>query len=379
MHPFKKALSVLLKPVFKGYYLKAYNVKYVYKNFEPNQKGPYFLIGNHVLLMDAFFSSFGIKGYAVPVTNVFAYFSPLRRFALHYLVDSIVKRKGQSDVQTIRDVIKSIKKGEKISLYPEGNASYYGTNSETIFATAKLLKKMKVDVVSVKTKGAYLHFPRWRTKKVKKGYIELEYQKLLTKEMLEKLSVEEINTILIEAYEFNDYEWNKDRVHIYQGKNRLEGSETIFYVCPECNSIDRLEASGDDIFCTNCTMKASIDDNGFLNGTVYDNFVDWGQYQEEVLKDNLDKRIVIAAKQYDVDFQAFKFKFVDSGNIEYNNGRLKFNGQKDSIDFDILKIRGAVFTEHDQISFDYGKKTFMFFTKSPKLLLDIIKKYKEAH
>ena len=376
MRAHKKVLSFLIKPFVKYYYMKAYNVEYKYVNFDPKRSGPYFLIGNHVLLMDAFFSSFGIKGYAVPVTNVFAYFNPLRKFALNYMVDSITKRKGQSDVQTIREIIKSVKKGDKISLYPEGNASYYGNNSETVFSTAKLFKKLQVDVVSIKTSGAYFYLPRWRDKKVKEGKIILEYHTLFTKRDLETLTVDEISNKLIEAYKFNDYEWNIKRQVKYLGKNRLEGSDTMFYVCPECNSVNRLEANGDSIFCTSCNMEATINDYGFLEGTRFGNFVDWGNYQEQYISKNLDKKYVIGVELYDVDFDKFKFIFVDSGKLLYNNGVLTF-GEDDKLVFEITKIRGAVFTEHDQISFDYEGKTYMFFTKSPKLLLDIIKKYKE--
>lgn len=126
MNKVKYSFQMIVKFFVKLYFLRVYKVSYVFKNFDSKREGPYFLIGNHVHFLDALFSSFPIKGYGIPVTSSFVFTSFWQRFALTVLIESIGKRKGQSDIQTIRDIRKHIKKGHIINVYPEGNTSYYG-------------------------------------------------------------------------------------------------------------------------------------------------------------------------------------------------------------------------------------------------------------
>lgn len=366
-----------LKKILKRYYVKNYNIEYVYKNFDPGKEGPYFLIGNHVLLLDALLSNFGIDGYALPVTNRFAYFGTIRRFALTYMIKSIAKRKGQSDLETIKNIMKELKLGSKISLYPEGNASFFGSNSDTVFSTAKLIKKMKVDVVNVKTLGGYLAKPRWRKGTLKQSKIVLEYDTILTKQQIDDLSIDEINDIVTSSYNFNDYEWNRVQHHKYIGKNRLKNSDLIMYYCPECNQIGKLSSLGDTLFC-DCGMTTTMDDYGFLKGSKYDNFVDWGRSQTMFLKSNLSQDITIQTKIYAVDFEKYKIRKIDSGSVLLRNKQLLFHGKKLELSLETAKIKGEAYTEMKQVSFDYGDVTYMFISDKPKLMLDYIKLSKEA-
>lgn len=377
MRKIKHFFLLIVKFFVKISFLTRYDVDFIYKNFDPKKEGPYFLIGNHVLLMDAIFSNLGIKGYAVPVTNSFAYFGFTRRLALNKLIDSIVKRKGQSDLQTIKDIIKYVKQGRKISLYPEGNASYYGSNSDTVFSTAKLFKKLKVDVVSVLTHGGYLAKPRWRDKRLKKSKIVLTYETLLTKEQLEYMTIDEINDVLISGYKFNDYEWNKNEKNKYIGKNKLVGAERMLYGCPKCLSVNTLITKGDSIKCTRCDLHGEINDFGFLENVPFDNINDWGMFQEGLLKKIEEVNIEVNCKLYEANFEKYKFIPITEGILQYEDRKFLIRGLNAEVIFDFNKIKGTAFSEADQFSFDYDEKTYIIVSNSPKLLLDLTKTNKE--
>ena len=347
------------------------------KDFNPKRKGPYFLIGNHVLPLDAFFSSFPIKGYGIPVASSFVFLEFWQRIALTHLVDSIVKRKGQSDIQTIRDIRRHVKKGHVIQIYPAGNTSYYGDSTESTYATAKLIKLQKIDVVSAKTKGGYFAKPRWRDTRAKRPFLEIEMFTLFTAEEIKNLSVDEIFNIMKDSYYQNDYEWNKEAKIEYKGKNRLEGSHLVIYACPECNSINQMNSKGDTIYCEKCGSKSTINDYGFLEGSKYDNFVYWGKFQEELLLQNLDKEYEFDVEYLKLDLIKFKKEHIANGKMIFKNKVLYFQNKDINLQFDIKDMIGIVYTERDEFSFDYHNETFMFITEKPKLLLDITKYTKE--
>lgn len=370
----KRLYLIPLKFFIRKYYLWAFKAKYEFIDFDPKREGPFFLIGNHVLLLDAFFSDFPIKGYAVPVTNSFVYTNPIQKFALTKLIDSVVKRKGQSDMQTIKDIRRFIKQGKSIMVYPEGNTSYYGNTTDSIFTTAKLFKSQKIDVICAVTKGGYFAKPRWRDSRSKKPYIEIVMTTLFRASELQLLSVEEIFDKMTKYYYHDDYEWNREQKHKYPGRNRLLGSHRVIYACPKCHSINTIDSKGDTIFCNSCDMSGIINDFGFIERTKYDNFVDWGSFQEDLLKKSLEQNFEIEIDFFKFDMAKLKKYYLGKKLLLYKNKNFFID---DEFCFDIIKIKGEAYTESKEFSFDYADETFMFLSEKPKLLLDITRYIKE--
>ena len=106
---------------------------------------------------------------------------------------------------------------------------------------------------------------------------------------------------MTKAYYQNDYEWNKVEQIRYVGKDRLKGSHRVIYGCPTCNSINTIESFGDQIHCTNCNTTGIINDFGFIENTKFDNFVEWGKYQEDLLRSNLDLDLSFNVELYKYD------------------------------------------------------------------------------
>ena len=55
---------------------------------------------------DPLYVAMNIKYYPYPVASNILYTNPIMKFGLNKIVKSIPKRKGQSDIQTIRTYIK---------------------------------------------------------------------------------------------------------------------------------------------------------------------------------------------------------------------------------------------------------------------------------
>lgn len=377
MKKLKYLIQMFLKAIIKFYFLRVYKVRYVMKDFNPKRSGPYFLIGNHVLPLDAFFSSFAIKGYGIPVASSFVFLNFWRRIALTNLIDTILKRKGQSDIKTIRDIRRHIKKGNVIQVYPAGNTSYYGDSTESVYSTAKLFKLQKLDVVVAKTMGGYLAWPRFRKGKCRRPYLEIEMFTLFKGEDLKDMTIDEIFNKMHNSYYQNDYVWNRERKIKYKGKNRLKGSELIIYGCPNCHSINRMNSKGDTIYCEECGTTGTINDYGFIEGTKFDNFVDWGKFQETLLRQNLDKKYEIDVSVKLLDLSVFAKEHQGDGKLVYDNGIFNIQGAEKSWVFSIKDMTGVVYTERDEFAFDYENKTYMFISNRPKLLLDIANFTKE--
>ena len=136
-------------------------------------------------------------------------------------------------------------------------------------------------------------------------------------------------------------------------------------------------SEGDSIICTNCNSKGTINDFGYIKNTIYDNFVEWGSFQEKLLKSKLHEKYEVEVKYYLIDWKKFKKVFISKAMLVYENGIIRIEYKNIVKEIVIERIIGETYTESTQLSFDYERDTYMFITEKPKLLLDVIKFTKE--
>lgn len=368
-----KIRESIYRLLFKFYYKLKFKLEIKYNDFDPKRKDPYIIIGNHSCLHDGIIVSTLLKKPPVPVINAFLFVSPFTKFLLTKMYPSIPKRKGQSDLVTVRSMMKTLKGGRGVMVYPEGNSSYYGKESSIPFSTVKFFKKVKKDIVVAKNNGGYLVAPRWGSKNIRKGLIEVEFFTLFKGEELDNYSLDEIYEKLVEAIKFNDFDWNRERKYEYNPKNRALGLEKFMYVCPKCNSHQTLSTKGNKILCKNCGEIAHFNKYCLLEGLEFDNLVDWGEYQKNRLPEISKKILYTFGDMYDVDvikYVKYKMGYVDIDLIE---NTLHVQHRDKEYSFSLNKIGNITLTLKREISFNYEDKTYLFVLRDPMLIYDVVK------
>jgi len=368
-----KIRESIYRLLFKFYYKLKFKFVVKYNDFDPKRKDPYILVGNHSCLHDGIFISTLLRKPPVPVINAFLFVSPFTKFLLTKMYPSIPKRKGQSDLVTVRSMMRTLKGGRGVMLFPEGNSSYYGKESTIPFSTVKFFKKVKRDIVVVKNNGGYLVNARWGAKDVKRGLIEVEFFTLFKGEELEKYSLDEIYSKLQEAIKFNDYDWNREKKHEYNPKKRALGLEKFMYVCPKCNSHQTISTKGNKVFCKNCGEIAHFNKYCLLEGLEFDNLVDWGEYQKNRIPEISKKILYTFGDMFDVDvikYEKYKIGYVD---IEFIENTLHVQHRDKEYSFSLAKIENITLTLKREISFNYEDKTYLFVLRDPMLIYDVVK------
>ena len=270
-------------------------------------------------------------------------------------------------------MIKTINSGRGVLLFPEGNASYFGEQSSIPYSTYKFMKKMKKDVVLLKTNGAYLVTPRWASKRMKKSLIEINFNILIKGEEIDNYSLEEIEKIVKEGIKFNDYEWNKEKQHKYNFKNRAKGLERFIYTCPKCNGYQVISTKGNGIYCDNCGEIARFNEYGLLDGAYFENLVEWGYYQGNQIERLLKYKIETNGSMFLTDIVKQKTYRLGKAHLVFLGKILTVSTKRKKIyEFDINKIEDVVLTKKDNVSFDYEKKTYSFRITDPKLFFDLL-------
>ena len=294
--------QLIRKPV-KFYLHRRFNLKLI-RNEALDDKGPFLLIGNHVTAFDPIIALVYFKPLIKWVAADANFENKLKRFFMKVArVIPITKR--YADMRSIRQLMKEVKAGNAVGLFPEGGRTWCGKSEEVIKSTAKLIKFLGVKVYCQKLKGAYISDSRW-SKTNHKGRVDIEIDLMLTSEEIKNMSPAEIDEVLNHKLYHNDYDYQKKRMVKLSGNDRAEYIERVIYVCPNCKSIHSFFSAGDFFTCKNCFAQGKINEYGFIEGDFpYDNLVIWNKFQKEYLFTHLNNNEIEPIKLLDV---AYKFK-----------------------------------------------------------------------
>lgn len=247
--------------------------------------GSFLVLSNHNGNLDPAYIglSFSNQMYFVASENV--YRSGFSSKLLKWAFEPIAKIKGASDAMTVMKMIRTLRSGMNVALFPEGNRSYDGRTGEINVATGKLVKVSGANLVTYKLEGGYFTTPRWAAT-VRKGKLYGHVVNVYTKEQLMEMSPEEIVDHVRSDLQEDAYERQAAAPIAYKGKRLAEGLECSIAVCPECGSIGSLVTKDSSISCKTCELSTTIDEYGyFADGFRFHTVTEWDDFQTEFFKD----------------------------------------------------------------------------------------------
>lgn len=254
-------------------------------------KGPYLIISNHQSTMDPFFLSLSFKFpiYFIASDDIFNLkVSPL----IKYLVAPIPKSKSMKDLTAMKNVIRVIKEGGAVGIFPEGNRTLSGGQWELDDAIAKLAKNLKVPLVIYNISGGYGADPRWGHC-VRKGKMNGYIKRVISPEEISTLSVEELFKIIKTELKVDDTNLNIK----FQNRKRAEYIERVLYICPVCGAVSSFVSHKDKFICKNCNVSAEYTPNLKISPTVkeYNRIYEWFEWE----RNEIVNRVLSGEKFFD--------------------------------------------------------------------------------
>ncbi|HRX91595.1 MAG TPA: lysophospholipid acyltransferase family protein [Candidatus Izemoplasmatales bacterium] len=352
-------LLFILRPlVYLWMWLDAKRVVHRDPSVNFHRKQPYVMLANHTYMFDVVHVPlrFRITPFIVASQTLFT--NQPTKFLVTQVAHVIPKSKGKSDIATILHIFNAIKRGYPILIFPEGDTTFFGETGHIEEATMKLIKKLGVDVITCNVKGGYLSRPRWGTGKRRRHRIELNYNLAITKEQLKDMSPEDINNVVKKALYHNDYEYQRTIMAPHPGKQLAEGMENVAYVCPHCQSINSISTSGNKIHCDNCHADGYIDKYGFIHGFVYDNMIDWNNYQKGFTDKLRQTTIQSPANLFYLKENTEERVLIGEISFEYRDNEIHIDGAiKETIP--VGEITNVIITLRRELQFFYDNRHFL--------------------
>ncbi len=290
-------------------------------------------------------------------------------FRLLLGVGVIPKSLYESDVASVRNILRLKKEGASFLLFPEGIQSMSGGMQPLNPSTVRLLKKLGLETVLCTSRGAYLSRPRF-DRKYRRGRAEYRFETLFSTDDLEKRSEEDLYRELLGRFRYNDFQWNAEAGNTYKSSVPLaHGLENLLYLCPVCGREFTLKVEGTDVVCEACGNRVTVGPDYGLTPAEGSKLPvkridEWYGLQvrraaEEAEKEDFSIFYPAEYQRYDLSRMRFDMqRSVGAGTVTLDREKWTYrgtmNGEEKELSFELRRIPSAPYMSGTGNEFYYG-------------------------
>ncbi len=322
-------------------------------------KPPYILLSNHMYFVDFELSALATFPHAVNnITTIDGYY---RRPEIMELLGCICKRKFTSDTGLIKAAKKVLHEYKDIlCMYPEARYTPIGTTAILPDSMGKLIKEMgNIPVVVMLHHGNHLMTPFWNYRKPRKVPLYTTVTKVLSGEQVESMTAEEIQAVVTEAMQYDEYKWQKEQNIIIDEPFRAEGLEKVLYKCPCCMQEGDMKGEGITLKCGKCGAAWELSELGELvskgeTSGGFSHIPDWYEWEREQVR----QEILQGDYYFEDDVTVYslpnvrKFENLGSGKLTHSvKDGFTVTGEHNGLPYTVR--RGAMGTYGIHVEYDY--------------------------
>lgn len=212
---------------------------------------------------------------------------------------TIPKKMFCPDAPSVLSMIRAIREGNTLVLFPEGRLTCNGKSCPITPGTADLVRSRGVPVYTITAEGAGKTFPKW-AKKPRIGRIDVRLRKLFDGPELKGMELCEVEQKISDAIAHNAWE-SLPNVK-FRSRKPAKGLDGILWRCPRCGAEHTLICKKDTVTCTHCLLEAKVDAQGQITGVRGINTVsDWYDHNAATLDLNYALESRCTVKVMDVD------------------------------------------------------------------------------
>ena len=281
-------------------------------------KPPYMLLSNHMSFIDFELIAMGTGMSRVNnVVNIDGY---LRRPWLMEWIGAICTRKFTTDFHLVKSIRKVLERGDILCMYPEARYSPAGITSFLPDSLGTLIHRNKVPVVVGIHRGNYLHAPFWNFRKKRKVPLHTTLTQIITAEEAASMSPAEINERLKEAFQYDEYRYQRENGIKITEPYRAEGMHKILYKCPHCKAESKMGSEGAEIFCKECGKRWELGEDGILRAktgeTEFPYVPDWFNWERAEVRAEIERGEYHFEDEVDVHSMPRCWKFEPLGKAK---------------------------------------------------------------
>ena len=250
---------------------------------------PAIVLCNHGSFTDFFYAGKVLHRYNPRFITARLYFYNKTLASILRSVGCFPKSMFASDIENAKNCVKVLGEGNVLVMMPEARLSTVGKFEDIQDSTLKFIRKMNINVYTLKLGGDYFAYPKWSKGIRFRAFIEAELDILFKAGEAMQLPQEAFDAKVIEALDYNDFEWLKKHPEVkYKCKTLASGLENILNLCPHCGKTLTIKTNKRRVYCSECGFEVEMNDRYAFNPNPYfENFQQWYDYQAEQMKKSI--------------------------------------------------------------------------------------------
>ena len=265
---------------------------------------PCLILMNHSCFYDlkCVYHTLGMRRFNIVTTydGMVGFFGPLMRW-----LGCIPTNKFVTDMVLIRDMKYAVEKNNSsVLMFPEASYSFDGTATTLPDSLGRLVKLLKVPVVTIITHGAFQRDPLYNGLQLRKVKVSADVKYLLSPEEIADMSSDEINALIGKEFAFDNFRWQQENNVIIDEPFRADGLHRVLYKCPHCGCESAMEGKGIHLTCHNCGKVYTLTETGYLaandGDTRFDHVPDWYAWQREEVRRELEEGRYLLDEDVDI-------------------------------------------------------------------------------
>ncbi len=320
-------------------------------------KPPYLLLCNHNSFMDLAVAAKAVFPHRcnfVASVNAFVGNEKLVR-----RVGTICTRRFNSDTMLVRQLRRVVEMGDIAVLYPEARYSLCGTPTVLPESLGKLVKFLKVPVVTLISHGNHINSPFWNIGNREVRGVAADMTCILKPEDVKDMKPDEINERLREAFTYDDFRWQKENNIRVTLPNRAEGLHKVLYQCPSCNTEYKMTSEGDRLRCTHCGKEWEMTTLGELRAksgkTEFSHIPDWYEWERGNVRAEVKAGKYAFESPVEIEFLPNSEGHVDigKGTLLHDHKGMILKGEYQGESYSVEKSVASLYSCH--IEYNYRK------------------------
>lgn len=248
-------------------------------------------------------------------------------------IGCISTNKFVTEMSLIRDMMYAVNKlNSSVVMFPEAGYSFDGRSVSLPDTLGKMVKMMGVPLCTIITKGAFHRDPLYNNLQKRKVKVTADVKYLLSAEEIRQMSAEEIQTIILKEFGFDNFSWQKENKIKISEPFRADHLNRLLYKCPACKSEGGMVGRGTEISCSKCGKSYYMDEYGVLSAkegeTEFSHIPDWFDWQRRCVREEIEEGEYFVDLPVDILMTLTDYKFyrVGEGRLRHTKDGFVLDG-----------------------------------------------------
>ena len=272
----------------------------------------------------------------------------------------ISKRLFTPDMHSAMGILRMIRRGYPVVIFPEGRLSPDG-RSNPIVEGASFYRKLKVDLVLVRITGAYFSKPKWRKRKYQSN-INLKVVRIIRKDELASMTDSEVEKAIAETL-YTDA--NRTLIDTYPQPDKAVGLEGLLYRCADCGALYTTKGHGNTLVCSACGARHALNEKYlFDNGKSIADYYDTIKALETPELDTFEFRAKVKTKIYGEYGGPIRW---EDGECHLNSREFGYRSEKGEFTIPTGELPALAFSCNEEFELYHNNELHYFYPEQDRL------------